>query len=173
MAGLGEIGRPESFEITLTAEPDTDLWLGPGAQALDLAAFLFREIDRVEGQFTGNGFDLMLGMPDNVRGRVRLGEEAEHYLEIRGTRGKIALGRESSYLHRTGTQPMSIGEVYDEASTYLRMIAEFARVRWEGAQPWCSLSELRHVHQVLAIAEARLLTETTGLTPVWSRWEAA
>lgn len=180
----GEIGTPESFEISFCSAVDMRTrWnsqrhvsgggviIDNGCHAFDIVSYLFGGVRRVRAARVESA--LALGVEDSatlevcaddgVVGRIDVSwtmtPARDTYLMVRGTRGTVAVGWHGAYVRRDEGEWQSAGGAYDKLGAHRAMHERFIASVHSVGQPWISAAECL---QAVAAVEASYRSAGSG-----------
>ncbi|MDX2167490.1 MAG: Gfo/Idh/MocA family oxidoreductase [Deltaproteobacteria bacterium] len=180
----GELGDPVSFEISFCSPVDMRArWnsvaahsgggviIDNGCHALDIVAFLFGGIRRVQATrlralqplAVEDSATLQVWAGEGVIGRVdvswSLATPRDSYLVVHGSRGSLEVGWQGARLKRVGQAWEEIGGAYDKLGAHRAMLARFVDSIDDRGAPWISPAECL---QVVAAVDAAYRSLQSG-----------
>ena len=181
----GALGTPVSFEVSFCSPVDmTGRWnadpshsgggviIDNGCHALDIIAFLFGTIDRIQAARwravqplpVEDSATLQVWAGDGVLGRVdvswSLDTTRDSYLVVQGSQASLEVAWSGARLKHRGGQWESLGGPYDKLAAHRAMLARFVAVMRGEAVPWISAAECL---QVVAGVDAAYRSLDSGL----------
>jgi predicted dehydrogenase len=184
MIRAGEIGEPLAFEVSFCAPVDmSQRWnsqrhhsgggvlIDNGCHAIDLVAFLFGPVSRVQATLlkplqrleVEDSVTIQMEAGDGVIGRAdvswSLSIGRESYLVVHGSRGTIEVGWSASRIKPPGQDWRAIGGGYDKIAAHRRMATCFADVVVNGGERWISALECL---QNVAVVDAAYRSMQSG-----------
>ena len=180
----GALGTPVSFEVSFCSPVDmTGRWnadpsrsgggviIDNGCHALDVIAFLFGSIDRIQAMRwravqplpVEDSATLQVWAGDGVLGRVdvswSLDTTRDSYLVVQGSQASLEVAWRGARLKHRGGQWESLGGPYDKLAAHRAMLARFVAAMRGDATPWISAAECL---QVVAAVDAAYRSLDSG-----------
>ncbi|MBI3782397.1 MAG: Gfo/Idh/MocA family oxidoreductase [Deltaproteobacteria bacterium] len=165
-----ELGEPLSFEVNFCSAVDmTHRWnaiparsgggviIDNGCHAFDIVHFLFGGVTDVQAtalrakQAVGveDSAALLVRTPQGLIGQINLSwswnSERDAYVSVRGTRGTVEIGWQSSRIKRVAGDWLGLGGAYSKIDAHQRMHATFLEAVAHRGAPWISPAECVNV----------------------------